>query len=72
MGYNFGCMIASDTQFDSRGGFLGSSYPTKTSYYNTWFLGSSRVLNPNRISFGSVAFAGLTTVTDWQTTLLGL
>jgi len=21
MGYNFGCMIASDTQFDSRGGF---------------------------------------------------
>ena len=29
MGYNFGCMIASDTQFDSRGGFSGSSYPTK-------------------------------------------
>ena len=23
MGYNFGCMIASDTQFDSRGGFSG-------------------------------------------------
>jgi len=23
MGYNFGCMIASDTQFDSRGGFVG-------------------------------------------------
>ena len=22
MGYNFGCMIASDTQFDSRGGFF--------------------------------------------------
>jgi len=22
MGYNFGCMIASDTLFDSRGGFL--------------------------------------------------
>jgi len=21
VGYNFGCMIASDTQFDSRGGF---------------------------------------------------
>ena len=21
MGYNFGCMLASDTQFDSRGGF---------------------------------------------------
>ena len=30
MGYNFGCMIASDTQFDSRGGFSGSSYPMKT------------------------------------------
>jgi len=23
-------MIASNTQFDSRGGFSGSSYPTKT------------------------------------------
>ena len=23
MGYNFGCMIASDTLFDSKGGFLG-------------------------------------------------
>ena len=30
MGYNFGCMIASDTQFDSRGGFSGSRYPMKT------------------------------------------
>jgi len=30
MGYNFGCMIASNTLFDSRGGFLGSSYPIKT------------------------------------------
>ena len=27
MGYNFGCMIASDALFDSRGGFSGSSYP---------------------------------------------
>ena len=26
MGYYFGCMIASDTLFDSRGGFSGSSY----------------------------------------------
>jgi len=24
MGYNLGCMIASDTLFDSRGGFLGT------------------------------------------------
>jgi len=30
MGYNFGCMIASDTLFDSRGGFSVSSYPMKT------------------------------------------
>jgi len=30
MGYKFGCMIASDTLFDSRGGFSGSSYPMKT------------------------------------------
>ena len=30
MGYNFGCMIASDTRFDSKGGFLWSSYPMKT------------------------------------------
>jgi len=27
--YNFGRMIASDTLFDSRGGFPGSSYPIK-------------------------------------------
>jgi len=30
MGYNFGCMIASETLFDSRGVFSGSSYPMKT------------------------------------------
>ena len=30
MGYNFGCMIASNTLFDSRGGFSGSSYLMKT------------------------------------------
>ena len=30
MDYNFGCMIASDTLFYSRGGFSGSSYPMKT------------------------------------------
>jgi len=30
MGYNFGCMIASDTPFDSRGGFSGSSHPMNT------------------------------------------
>ena len=30
MSYNFGCVIASDTLFDSRSGFSGSSYPMKT------------------------------------------
>ena len=25
VGYNFGCMIASDRLFDSRGGFLGQA-----------------------------------------------
>jgi len=30
MGYNFGYMIASNTQFDSRGGCSGSCYPMKT------------------------------------------
>jgi len=30
VGYNFACMIASDTLFDSHGGFLGSSYSIKT------------------------------------------
>jgi len=29
MGCNFGCMIASDTLFDSTGGFSESSYPKK-------------------------------------------
>jgi len=30
MGYNFSCVTASDTLFDSRGGFSGTSYPMKT------------------------------------------
>jgi len=30
MGYSFSCMIASDTLFDSTGGFSGTSYPMKT------------------------------------------
>jgi len=29
MGYNFSCMIPSDTLFDSRGGFSGTSYSVK-------------------------------------------
>jgi len=34
---------------------------------NTWFLGPTRVLNPNGISIGSAVFAGLTTVKDRPT-----
>jgi len=30
VGYNCGCLIASDKLFDSRGRFSGSSYPIKT------------------------------------------
>ena len=30
VGYNFGCVIASDKLFDSMGGYSGSSYPMKT------------------------------------------
>jgi len=30
VGYNFGCMIASDMLFDYSSGFLGSSYLIKT------------------------------------------
>jgi len=44
----------------------GSGLPS-----NTWFLGPTRVLNPNGISIGAAVFAGLTSVTDRQTTLLG-
>ena len=41
--------------------FLEGSGP-----YNS-LPGSTRVLNPNDISIGSAAFAGLTSVTDRQT-----
>jgi len=41
----------------------GGCWPTS----NTWFLGPTRVLNPNGISIGSAVFAGLTTVTDRET-----
>jgi len=30
VGFDFGCMIASDTLFDFRGGFSGTSYSVKT------------------------------------------
>ena len=34
---------------------------------NTWFLGPTRVHDPNGISIGSAVFAGLTSVTDRPT-----
>ena len=34
---------------------------------NTWFLGPTRVLNPNGSLIASGVFARLTSVTDWQT-----
>jgi len=37
----------------------GSGLPS-----NTWFLGPSRVLNPNGISISAAIFAGITSVTD--------
>jgi len=37
---------------------------------STWFLGSTRVHNLDGISIGSAVFAGLTIVTDRQTTLV--
>ena len=30
IGYNFSCMIASDTLFDLRDGFSGTSYPVRS------------------------------------------
>jgi len=45
----------------------GSELPS-----NTWSLGPTQVLNSNGISIGSAVFVGLTSVTDRQTTLLGL
>ena len=38
---------------------------------NTWFPGPTQVLSPNSISISSATFAGLNSVTDRQTTLLG-
>ena len=42
---------------------MGGSGPPS----NTWFLGPTRVHNPNGISIGSAVFAGLTSVTDRPT-----
>jgi len=44
----------------------GSGLPS-----NTWFPGPTRVLNPNGILIGAAVLAGLNSVTDQQTTLLG-
>jgi len=48
VGYNFGCMIASGTLFDSRGGFLGSNYLMKRRCHGKhfWFLYTGCTLAP--------------------------
>jgi len=48
--------------------FTGGTEPPS----NTWFPGPTRVLNPNGISISSAVLAGLTSVTDRQTTLLAV
>ena len=40
------------------------AFPPQNCPCNTWFLGLTRVLNPNGISIASAVFAGLTSVTD--------
>ena len=45
---------------------MGGSRPPS----NTWFLGPTRVLNPNGISIGAAVFAQTDRQTDRQTTLL--
>jgi len=42
---------------------IGGSGPLS----NTWFLGPTRVLNPNGILIGAAVFAGVTSVTDRRT-----
>ena len=42
---------------------MGGSGPLS----NTWFLGPTRVLNPNGILIGAAVFAGVTSVTDRRT-----
>jgi len=54
---------------------MGRPFPLKIAFSyegmltpsNTWFLGPTRVFNPNGISIGSAVFARLTTVTDQPT-----
>ena len=54
---------------------MGRSFPPQNCPFpwgiwtpsSTWFLGLTRVLNPNGISIGAAVFAGLTSVTDRPT-----
>ena len=41
--------------------------PSKLPPSNAWFLGPTRILNPNGISIGAAVFAGITSVTDRPT-----
>jgi len=49
---------------------IASSHGGSGRRYNTWFLGPSRVLDPNDILISSADFAELTNVTDRQIKVL--
>ena len=51
--------------------YNGTPLPHPQNCPFSWFRGPTQVLNPNGISIGSAVFAGLNSVTDRQTTLLG-
>jgi len=51
------------------GGHIGAIWRMRLNLSLLW---PTKVYNPNDISIGSAVFAGLTAVTDRQTTLLGL
>jgi len=46
-------------------------FPLKIAPFHGGIPRPTRILNPNGISIGAATFAGLTSVTDRQTTLLG-
>jgi len=50
---------------------LAPSHGGSGSPSDTWFSGTTRVLNPNGMLIGKAIFAGLINVRDRQTTLLG-
>ena len=65
VGYNFGCMIASDALFDSMGGFSGKSYPMLSTYgVHIW----RHLANTTELSMcgGDAALCQITLTTCWS------